>query len=76
MTALSETTKTGPERMCVICRKRFPKRELARYTLSPHGVLLNDERQNSPGRGWYLCSDTQCVQKFPKFRARTQGRRG
>ncbi len=67
---------TEPERMCVICRKRFPKRELTRYILSSQGVLMRDENKKSQGRGWYCCSDAQCALKFPRFRAGAQRRRG
>ncbi len=65
-----------PVRMCVICRGRFPKAELTRYCLTPEGVFCKDEQKNSPGRGWYICRDAQCAQKFAKFRPVSRARRG
>ncbi|MBQ7607748.1 MAG: DUF448 domain-containing protein [Desulfovibrionaceae bacterium] len=73
---MAGSSRTGPERMCVICRRRFPKRELTRYTLSSQGVLTRDENKNSPGRGWYVCSDARCARNFSTFRAGVQRRRG
>ena len=71
-----EVLKADPIRMCVICRKRFPKDKLRRYILSSEQVLILDAKKNSPGRGWYVCSDKHCEQKFTKFRAGSQARRG
>lgn len=68
--------KEEPLRMCVICRGRFFKSQLKRYVLTPDGVLRFDEQQNSPGRGWYICSDVSCATKFLKFRPRARVRRG
>ncbi|MCR4666310.1 MAG: DUF448 domain-containing protein [Desulfovibrio sp.] len=56
----------GPIRMCVICRRRLLKAELTRYRVTPDGVLF-DEKQIGPGRGWYVCSDGKCMQKFHRF---------
>lgn len=64
-----------PVRMCVICRRRFPKRELARYTVAPSGELLFDARKTGPGRGWYVCADETCRRKFAAFRP-SRRRRG
>ncbi|MDD6180760.1 MAG: DUF448 domain-containing protein [Desulfovibrionaceae bacterium] len=63
---------SAPERMCVICRRRFPRRELRRHVLSPSGELCVDERQTMPGRGWYLCADPCCMQKFAKYKPRAR----
>lgn len=54
--------------MCVICRRRMPKQVLRRYILTPHGELGLDAEKKSPGRGWYLCTDPVCGQKFARFR--------
>ncbi|MDD2966026.1 MAG: YlxR family protein [Desulfovibrionaceae bacterium] len=57
-----------PERMCVICRQRYPKAALTRYVLLPQGQPSCDEQQIMPGRGWYLCHDPACERKFAKYR--------
>ncbi len=61
-----------PERMCVICRQRFPRGTLRRYVLSPTGEACFDEHQTMPGRGWYLCTNPCCEQKFAKYKPRAK----
>lgn len=56
-----------PLRMCVICRERYPKPVLMRYTRNPDGKLSYDADQTSPGRGWYLCPHEACQKKFAKY---------
>ena len=60
----------GPVRMCVICRRRFPKDELYRFTCPVHGelTLTADSTGNKPGRGFYLCRDAACRNKFERFK--------
>lgn len=62
--------------MCVICRKRFLKTDLRRYTLTSTGELAYDADQSSEGRGWYVCGQESCQQKFVRYRpaARHVGR--
>ena len=61
----------SPVRMCVICRRRFPKETLIRHVLV-QGILTIDAKKNRPGRGWYLCSDPTCTARFAKFRLGTR----
>ena len=66
-----------PTRMCAICRRRMPKQELVRHVLSPQGgEFLVDESQTQPGRGWYVCSETACREKFRRFRTGGRKRKG
>ncbi len=67
-----------PVRMCVICRERHPKRELARYVCPRSGRggaplgesgsdgLIPDPDQVLPGRGFYICGKADCRMKFEK----------
>ena len=48
--------KHVPERMCVACRRRRPKRELLRVVLTPEGPVI-DPSGKKPGRGAYVCPD-------------------
>ncbi len=58
--------KTIPQRMCVGCREMKPKRELLRIVKSPEGELHVDRSGKMPGRGAYLCSNGDCLQKAIK----------
>ncbi|MDL2271560.1 YlxR family protein [Desulfovibrio sp. OttesenSCG-928-I05] len=62
-----------PARMCVICRKRFPKGDILRF-VSPEGSAspVPDPRQVLPGRGMYVCPDDTCRERFAKKHAKRQ----
>ena len=62
-----------PVRMCVACREKFLKEELERYVcpnelkeLKTNG-LVPDPEKNKSGRGFYLCGQALCRDKFPKM---------
>jgi hypothetical protein len=54
--------------MCVVCRRRFAKGELARYVCGANGsggrTLQPDPEQIEPGRGYYVCTDEQCRRRL------------
>ncbi len=52
-----------PERKCVACGQRFPKRELIRVVRTPEGTVLVDQAGKKPGRGAYVCRSTTCWQR-------------
>lgn len=56
------------ERMCAVCRKRRPKQELLRITKSAKGVLRIDHSGKLPGRGMYICRDSECLKNAEKRR--------
>ena len=56
-----------PIRMCVSCREMKPKKELVRVVRSPEGeISIDDERGKKPGRGAYICRDSNCIEKAKK----------
>lgn len=66
-------TRHEPVRMCVVCRERFPKRELTRFVcpdtarqLAQEGPVA-DPGQTLPGRGYYICDQARCREIFPKM---------
>lgn len=73
---VGEQACDGPERMCVICRRRFPKADLDRHVLAEQGILTLDAEKTRLGRGWYVCSDPVCAAKFAKFRPGTRRKGG
>ena len=50
-----------PERTCVGCRGKGPKRSLLRVARGPRGVSV-DEGGRAPGRGAYVHRDRACVE--------------
>lgn len=73
--------RQGPVRMCVVCRRRFAKSQLMRHVPAPEGVaagngLEADEAQTRPGRGWYVCDDPQCRERFAGMKFRRKSHKG
>jgi predicted RNA-binding protein YlxR (DUF448 family) len=52
--------KPVPQRTCVACRTRRPKRELVRIVRTPEGEVAVDETGKRSGRGGYLCPTPSC----------------
>ncbi len=61
--------KKIPMRRCVGCREMKPKRELCRVVRSPDGAVTLDAGGRSPGRGAYLCRNSECLLRAIKSRA-------
>lgn len=55
--------KKIPQRQCMGCRERKPKRELIRVVRTPEGQVCLDFSGKMNGRGAYLCPNAQCLQK-------------
>jgi predicted RNA-binding protein YlxR (DUF448 family) len=59
--------------MCVVCRKKFSKEKLARYVCPNElkeleaNAPVPDPEKNKSGRGFYLCGQALCREKFPKM---------
>lgn len=56
--------KKVPIRTCIVCRKRKPKRELARIIASADEGLTYDLTGKKNGRGAYVCPDKACIDKL------------
>ncbi len=54
--------RAEPERTCVACRARAPKRELLRVARRPDGAVAVDRAGKEPGRGAYVHRDAACVE--------------
>jgi hypothetical protein len=61
--------KRVPLRMCLGCRQMKPKTELTRAVKSPEGAISLDLTGKKPGRGAYICSDTNCLKRAIKSNA-------
>lgn len=53
-----------PERMCIGCREKKPKRELVRIVRSPEQEITVDFTGKKPGRGAYVCVSSECLKKL------------
>jgi len=55
-----------PERTCVGCREKAPRRELLRVARLPDGVVTVDAEGTAPGRGAYVHRDAGCAELATK----------
>ncbi len=60
--------KRIPERKCLGCGESKPKAELARVVRAPDGSVSLDLIGRKPGRGAYVCRNTECLKKCRKQR--------
>ena len=58
--------KKIPMRMCLGCREMKPKKELLRVVRSPQGEVSFDVTGKKPGRGAYICPQSECFKKAVK----------
>ncbi len=49
-----------PERTCIACRRKAPKKEMMRFVLDPDGNPQLDPTGRIQGRGANLCSSVEC----------------
>ena len=61
--------KKIPMRQCLGCREMKPKPELLRVVRSPEGEISLDTRGKNPGRGAYICPNSECLRRAVKSRA-------
>lgn len=61
--------KKIPMRQCVGCREMKEKKSLIRVVKSPEGQVSLDFRGKLPGRGAYVCPDSECLKRARKSRA-------
>ena len=58
--------KKIPERMCVVTREKYPKKELIRIVRNKDGEVLIDESGKANGRGAYLKKNIEVIEKAKK----------
>lgn len=51
----AERVKHGPERTCVLTRRKGSRDQLIRLALGPDGAVAPDVRARAPGRGAWIC---------------------
>ena len=60
------SAKKIPMRMCVACRQMKPKSELMRVVKTPQGEVIACAGGKVNGRGAYICSNAECIEKAKK----------
>ena len=61
--------KKIPQRQCMGCRERFPKKDLIRVVRGTDGTVSLDFGGKCNGRGAYVCPKVECLQKAQKTKA-------
>lgn len=60
--------KKFPMRVCTGCGEQKQKRELVRVVKNKDGEVSLDLTGKKPGRGAYVCRNSECLQKARKNR--------
>jgi predicted RNA-binding protein YlxR (DUF448 family) len=55
--------KKIPQRQCMGCRERKPKRDMIRIVRGTDGQVRLDFGGKMNGRGAYICPDPECLKK-------------
>ena len=58
--------KKIPQRSCAICREKKDKNELIRIVKNKENEVKIDQTGKQQGRGAYMCSNVQCIEKAKK----------
>lgn len=61
--------KKIPQRMCVGCKEKKPKKELIRVVRTPEAQVEIDLTGKKSGRGAYICPKLECLTKAVKSKA-------
>ena len=61
--------KKIPQRQCMGCRERKPKRELIRVVRCTDGEVRLDFGGKMNGRGAYICPNMECLKRVRRSRA-------
>ena len=61
--------KKIPQRQCMGCRERKPKRDMIRVVRCTDGNVSLDFGGKMNGRGAYICPDMECLKKALRSKA-------
>ena len=63
---MANVVKKIPERKCMGCNEKRPKKELIRVVRTPEGAVELDLTGKKSGRGAYICPVVKCYEKALK----------
>ncbi len=52
--------------MCLVCRRRFSKKDMLRFVADEKESLCQDRKYRLKGRGVYCCRTEECLGCFAK----------
>ena len=61
--------KKIPQRQCMGCRERKPKKDMIRIVRGTDGVVTLDFGGKLNGRGAYICPDPECLKRAQKAKS-------
>lgn len=62
-TARVQEAATGRIRLCLASGQRRPEADLVRFVMDPQGVLIPDVAAKLPGRGLWVISSRECIDR-------------
>lgn len=62
-------TRKIPQRSCIGCGLKTEKKNLIRVVRKPDGILVIDKKGKEPGRGAYICMETECLKEAIRKKA-------
>lgn len=65
--------KAGPERICVVTRRKGAPGEMIRFVVAPDGAVVADVRRKLPGRGVWVTADAAAVADAVRKQAFSRG---
>ena len=57
-----DVLKKIPNRTCIGCNSKKPKKELIRIVKNAQGEIKLDKTGKLPGRGAYICDNLECLE--------------
>ena len=63
----------GPERTCIVTRRKASPDEMVRFVAGPDAVVVPDIRRRLPGRGVWVTASAPIVTEAVKRRAFSRG---
>lgn len=66
MMVVSPMAKKAPQRTCMACQIKADKKDLLRIVRDANGDVRLDQTGKMPGRGAYICSNSDCLERVIK----------
>ena len=67
------TDEKGPERTCIVTRRKGPPEAMLRFVVDPDGMVVPDLKRRLPGRGVWITADSKTLAEALKRGAFSRG---